>query len=60
MTEVQHGICKPLTSLENNYLFGVAATTANTVHVIGWNYVSGGGNVFRSADGGDYLAARSG
>jgi photosystem II stability/assembly factor-like uncharacterized protein len=38
--------------LENNYLFGVAATSSNTVHVVGWNYVDGGGNVFRSSDGG--------
>jgi photosystem II stability/assembly factor-like uncharacterized protein len=39
--------------LDNNYLFGVAATTPNIVHVFGYNYVNGGGNVFRSKDGGD-------
>jgi hypothetical protein len=44
---------KTIAGLENNSLFGVAATTANIVHVIGWNNVSGGGNVFRSTDGGD-------
>ena len=38
--------------LENNVLYGVAATTPNIVHVFGWNYVTGGGNVFRSNDGG--------
>ena len=41
-----------IAALENNYLFGVAATTAKTVHVFGWNYMSGGGNFFRSTDGG--------
>jgi hypothetical protein len=41
-----------IAALENNYLFGVAATTAKTVHVIGWNYATGGGNIFRSSDGG--------
>jgi len=41
-----------IAGLENNYLFGVAATTAKTVHVMGWDYVSGGGNIFRSTDGG--------
>ena len=39
--------------LENNYLFGVAATTGNTAHVFGFNYANGGGNVFRSKDGGN-------
>jgi photosystem II stability/assembly factor-like uncharacterized protein len=39
--------------LENNGLFGVAATTPKIVHVFGWNYVNGGGNVFRSSDGGN-------
>jgi len=43
---------KSIRKLENNYLFGVAATSSNTVHVSGWNYVDGGGNVFRSSDGG--------
>jgi len=41
-----------IAGLENNYLFGVAATTAKTVHVFGWNYISGGGNIFSSTDGG--------
>jgi photosystem II stability/assembly factor-like uncharacterized protein len=41
-----------ITGLDNNYLFGIAATTSQTVHVFGWNYVTGGGNVFRSKDGG--------
>ena len=41
-----------IAGLENNLLYGVAATNAKTVHVFGWNYVSGGGNVFRSTDGG--------
>ena len=39
-----------ITGLENNDLYGVAATNAKTVHVFGWNHVSGGGNVFRSTD----------
>lgn len=39
-------------SLENNYLSGIFASSANTVHVIGWNTLTGGGNVFRSKDGG--------
>ena len=38
--------------LENNYLFGEAASNGKTIHVFGWNYVAGGGNVFRSNDGG--------
>jgi hypothetical protein len=41
-----------IAALENNYLFGVAATSSSTVHVIGYNYINGGGNVFRSTDGG--------
>ena len=41
-----------IAALEDNYDWGVAATDANTVHVIGWNYKKGGGNVFRSTDGG--------
>ncbi len=39
-------------ALEDNYDFGVAASNAGTVHVMGWNYKKGGGNVFRSDDGG--------
>jgi hypothetical protein len=35
-----------IAGLEDNYLFGVAATTASTVHVFGANYAKGGGNVF--------------
>jgi hypothetical protein len=42
-----------ITGLENNYLFGVAATTENIVHVIGYDFKSGGGNAFRSTDGGN-------
>jgi photosystem II stability/assembly factor-like uncharacterized protein len=38
--------------LADHFLFGVAATTNNTVHVIGWNYLVGGGKVLRSTDGG--------
>jgi photosystem II stability/assembly factor-like uncharacterized protein len=41
-----------IAGLENNYLYGVAAIGPNIVHVFGYNYVSGGGTVFRSADGG--------
>jgi hypothetical protein len=44
---------KAIAGLEDNYLFGVAATTENTVHAVGYNYKSGGGNVFRSTDGGN-------
>ena len=40
-------------SLQDNWLLGIAAPSANTVHVIGWNFVNGGGNVFRSTDGGN-------
>jgi photosystem II stability/assembly factor-like uncharacterized protein len=42
-----------IAGLENNYLFGVAATTENIVHVVGYDFKSGGGNVFRSMDGGN-------
>ncbi len=41
-----------IAGLENNYDFGVAASDAGTVHVMGWNYKNGGGNIFRSVDGG--------
>ena len=41
-----------IAGLENNYLLGVAATSSKIVHVFGYNYVSGGGTVFRSTDGG--------
>ncbi len=41
-----------IAGLENNYDFGVAASDAGTVHVMGWNYKKGGGNIFRSIDGG--------
>ena len=41
-----------ISGLEDNTLYGVAATTPRTVHVFGANYVKGGGNVFRSTDGG--------
>jgi hypothetical protein len=37
--------------MNNNWLLGVAATTPNIVHVFGWNYVTGGGNLFRSTNG---------
>src|ERR1017187_348607 len=39
--------------LDNNWLNGIAASSENTVHALGWNYVNGGGNVFRSKDGGN-------
>ncbi len=39
-------------SLADNFLLGVAALPVNKVHVLGWNYISGGGNVFSSANGG--------
>jgi photosystem II stability/assembly factor-like uncharacterized protein len=39
-------------SLANNWLVGVAAFPGNKVHVLGWNYVTGGGNVFHSTNGG--------
>jgi photosystem II stability/assembly factor-like uncharacterized protein len=39
-------------SLEHNSFTDIAASSARVVHVIGWNSVSGGGNVFRSMDGG--------
>ena len=41
-----------ITELKDNYDFGVAASDISTVHVIGWNFKKGGGNVFRSIDGG--------
>lgn len=41
-----------ISELKNNYFFGEAATTGNVIHVFGYNYVTGGGNVFRSTDGG--------
>lgn len=41
-----------IAGLENNYDFGVAASDASTVHVMGWNFATGGGNIFRSTDGG--------
>ena len=44
---------QPITGLDGNWLIGVAATTANTVHSLGWNFSDGGGNVFRSSDGGN-------
>jgi hypothetical protein len=39
-------------SLADNYLQDIYATSSRVVHAIGWNYVAGGGNVFRSVDGG--------
>ena len=39
-------------SMADNYLYGIAALPGNKVHIMGWNYVSGGGNVFYSANGG--------
>jgi hypothetical protein len=44
---------KTIPGLEGNWLIGVAATTTNTVHALGWNFSNGGGNVFRSSDGGN-------
>lgn len=41
-----------IAALEDHYPWGVAATDASTVHVVGWNFKKGGGNVFRSTDGG--------
>ncbi len=41
-----------VTPLTNDYLLGVAATTATTVHLIGWDFVNGGGKVYRSNNGG--------
>lgn len=38
--------------LDNNWIFGVAATTPRTAHVFGYNFNDGGGNVFRTTDGG--------
>ena len=42
-----------IAGLDSNWLTGVAATNANTAHAFGWNYFNGGGNVFRSKDGGN-------
>ena len=42
-----------LDSLKSNFLMDIAASSAKVVHVIGWNSVSGGGNVFKSTDGGN-------
>ena len=39
-------------SLENNFMMDIAGSSSRVVHVIGWNSVAGGGNVFRSMDGG--------
>ena len=41
-----------IAELNNNWIFGVAATTPRTAHVFGYNFNDGGGNVFRSTDGG--------
>ena len=41
-----------IAELENNYLYGVAATSPGIAHVIGYNYVNGGGNIVRTTDGG--------
>lgn len=41
-----------IAELENNYIYGIAATTPRIVHVFGYNSVNGGGNVFRSTNGG--------
>ena len=42
-----------IAGLDNNWLLGVAASTERIVHVFGYNFVNGGGNVFRSTDGGN-------
>ena len=42
-----------IAALDSNWLLGVAATATNTVHVFGYNFAKGGGNVFRSSDGGN-------
>jgi hypothetical protein len=39
-------------SLQDNLLLDIAASSARMVHVVGANSVTGGGNVFRSTDGG--------
>jgi photosystem II stability/assembly factor-like uncharacterized protein len=39
-------------SLTGNMLLALAALPGNKVHIMGWNYVSGGGNVFHSTNGG--------
>jgi hypothetical protein len=39
-------------SLEDNVLMDITASSGNVVHVIGWSTISGGGNIFRSKDGG--------
>jgi len=39
-------------SLEDNVLMDITASSGKVVHVIGWSTISGGGNIFRSKDGG--------
>jgi len=41
-----------IAELENNYLYGVAATSPGIAHVIGYNYVNGGRNIVHTTDGG--------
>ena len=41
-----------IAELNNNWILGVAATTPKTAHIFGYNFINGGGNVFRSTDGG--------
>src|SRR5215475_14209249 len=38
--------------LQNNFPLDISSRTAQTAHVIGWNYVQGGGNIIRTEDGG--------
>ncbi len=39
--------------LNNQFIAGVSASSGEVVHIMGWDYINGGGNVFRSHDGGN-------
>jgi len=41
-----------IADLADNYIIDIFASSKTTAHVIGWNYVTGGGNVFKTTDGG--------
>jgi len=41
-----------LDSLKKNFVVDIVASSSRVVHVVGWNYAKGGGNMFRSIDGG--------
>ncbi|MEO8764910.1 MAG: hypothetical protein ABI416_11510 [Ginsengibacter sp.] len=45
-------LAKSIPGFEDNDAIGVAATKSRSVHVLGVNYVKGGGNFFRSNNGG--------